>query len=1083
MDQRWGLSPMIWTGVIECLDDHRVMALAHGQEALMFGPTLIAGRKYTLYEFSITYVEKEKKWKIEEAESSECVLCPTDDCCDIMKVKDVCAGIGGITQGLEHVGFHRLASMDCQELMCNTMSANGMGNVVQGNANNPRDRAKFHCTPDQTRCLIASGFPCQPLSSQGDGRGAEDQRSLVFDAVIDIAWEQQCAGLLLENVIKALQATYIQKKIQKLAWSMGMQFDQVILKLDKAWPCRRTRWWMMMIPKEYQIPKLMDLPLDPNMQRLDNLLPVWPRWSDHDEDILRLTSEELQMLHNPQYGNDVRVLQNDKHVPCILHSYANGLTSCPCGCRSAGFAQQRLDRDGLRGFYVHSQRDGHPRWLHPAEASLLCGVDPLLHFPDPKAGLCLVGQCASALQATWMGAHVVQAIWPQMIDPVNTLISAKMWLLRQAHGMIPSAPVSMVAIDDQREGTRHLIRIEGECTVAQLRRAEERLQGPGHRIQVGDLLGDLPGHYRLTSGPVQGDLQLDVAEKRQRLTRVFRVLKVDVADGHNDHSVYVSLGTFIFEVLHRLPIDPYQMICMDSLGETFRPDDRLWEDTSIYLAEKKPLTAMGPGSALGLGDRQIDRQAMAMLSKYVAENEFRWLPSAKFTDLFHNMEDEDARGAILSVTRQKLGSCVALQGHWLLIVMFLDGHTLHVECWDGLDHSHRQEILCFADDMKASLWRAAHIKTRIVSFHTRFGQHHPMTCGTIALMHLGHILGCWTAEKVPDELSLHMKLQDEVLPCVLRANGKPHTEEEMKHKIRELLHEHGVAPEDSEERFHAALKKIGHQKISDALSARNCWAALKSAGSQPKINFLWIRPEELDKQIRKRAESKYKASSSHKKGGNRAKPAQINMDPAELELLPNTFVTEDDRVVSQISIEEVASDRTGIAFGTLADAGPFLKNDKSITLDALAILTTMPVPPTEQGLMPVTNLRYPAKYGPTQEAILIEGSLIQLGDCSILRKQADAPTKVEPIETRVYKISVWKDEWSGAWDSFITNPVKSVTKVFPRLLLCKGDRCGQGCARFHAPVDSEVDNVIVDLWGRAFLTMRGKRVAAEQSDL
>ena len=207
------------------------------------------------------------------------------------------------------------------------------------------------------------------------------------------------------------------------------------------------------------------------------------------------------------------------------------------------------------------------------------------------------------------------------------------------------------------------------------------------------------------------------------------------------------------------------------------------------------------------------------------------------------------------------------------------------------------------------------------------------------------------------------------------------------------------------------------------------------------------------------------------------------MDPADLVLMPNTFITEDERAVAQINIDEVASDRSGVAFGTLSDAAPFLKNDKSITLDALAILTTVPVPPTDQGLMPVVNLRYPATYGPTQEAILIEGSLIQLGDCSILRKQAAEPTKMEPIETRTYKISVWRDEWTGNWSEFITSPVKHVTTAFPRLLLCKGDRCGPGCARHHAPVDSEVDNVIVDLWGRAFLTMRGKKVEASEADL
>ena len=1084
MDQRWSPSTTRWTGVILCIEDQRVLGLSHGQEAWMTTSSLIPGRKYTIYEVLITQDVTTQMWIINSDDESQLVQCPPDECCDLMKIKDVCAGIGGISQGLEHVGFVRLASMDCQDLMCSTMTKNGLANVIKGDANNPAHRAEFHRTPDQTRCLLASGFPCQPLSRQGDGRGAEDERSLVFDSVIRMAWEQQSAGMLLENVVKALRASYIQEKLQKLAWSMGMHYEQVILALDKAWPCRRTRWWMMMIPREYQIPKLLDLPLDSTMQRLDKLIPIWPLWTDVEEDQLRLTEEEFAMLSNPKYGNDERVLQNDKIVPCILHSYANGLKGCPCGCRATGFAIQRLERDGLRGFYLYSQRDGHPRWLHPAEAALLCGINPLMSFPEePRAGLCLIGQCASALQSTWMGAHIMQAVLPELIDPQKALIGAKMWLLRQAHGLFPSPQIETLQVVDPQEMTQIQFKTDENCTVENLREAEVRLQGPGYKITIQDLMGPLPGHYRLAAGPIHGSLMLNVSAKRQRMTRQFRVLKIDILDIEGEQTMYVAIGTFLFEIFDRLKVHGHQMECSDQHGEKYRLDDRLWEDTMLYLTHKSSINAAGPTPIIGLGDRQIDRQALGLIAHSAGGKDLLWIPSAKFTELFYNMDDEEARNTFKIVTQNQLGSCVAVQGHWLLMIMFLEGHTLHVECWDGLDHSHNEEILSFADDMRTGLTRHAHIKTKIVTFANKYQQLYPMTCGTIALMHLGHKLGYWTNGDEPQELALHLTLQDEVMPSVLRANGKPYTEEELRLKISSILQEHGVAAEHTADRFHAAVKKIGHQKLSEALDSKNSWAALKAAGSQPKVNFLWVKPDELDKQIKRRAESKFKVATSNKKGGYKGKQAQINIDPTELGLIPGTFVTEDDRPVTQLNIDEVASDRSGIAFGTLADAAPFLKNDKSITLDALAILTTMPVPPTEQGLIPVTNLRYPAKYGPTQEAILVEGSLIQLGDCSILRKLADELTKLEPLETRTYKISVWKDEWTGEWDSFVESPVRNVTKVFPRLLLCKGDKCGPGCMRFHAPVDSDVDNVIVDLWGRAFLTARGKRIQAGQSDL
>ena len=67
------------------------------------------------------------------------------------------------------------------------------------------------------------------------------------------------------------------------------------------------------------------------------------------------------------------------------------------------------------------------------------------------------------------------------------------------------------------------------------------------------------------------------------------------------------------------------------------------------------------------------------------------------------------------------------------------------------------------------------------------------------------------------------------------------------------------------------------------------------------------------------------------------------MDPTLLHLIPDTVHhPEDDRAVTQIKMNEVAAEKAGIAFGTLADIGPFLKEDRSITLDALAVLTTAP---------------------------------------------------------------------------------------------------------------------------------------------
>ena len=133
-------------------------------------------------------------------------------------VKDACAGLGGITQGLEMAGFHRLAFLDYRALMCETFQRNGHVGTMHGDVLDPLSRARLHYTLFPARRTIASGFPCEPLSSQGDQKGNQDSRSWPFHAVLKLAWEQQCAALvMLENVKAASSAAYIQEGIQCLA--------------------------------------------------------------------------------------------------------------------------------------------------------------------------------------------------------------------------------------------------------------------------------------------------------------------------------------------------------------------------------------------------------------------------------------------------------------------------------------------------------------------------------------------------------------------------------------------------------------------------------------------------------------------------------------------------------------------------------------------------------------------------------------------------------------------------------------------------------------------------------------------------
>ena len=1081
MDGRWEVRSH-WTGVVVVTDQMVVRSLAHGQIALVHGGSLIEGQKYTIYNGWLEMNDENQGWEMYLRHDSICVLCPDDSEIDIMKVKDSCAGLGGISQGLQCLGFELIAALEKQPLMFKTLETNSTKGVVRGDANNPVDRAEFHQTPFPHRGLLVSGFPCQPLSSQGDGKGELDSRAAVFDSTVKMAWEQQVGAMLLENVIRAKDAKYVQDKIQCLGWSLGMDIIQTVLHLERCWPCRRTRWWMLMVPTHYKVSSIPDIPMDETLQQLDQLIKVWPRWSDDEEDQLRIPAEELAMLNDKRYGTDCRILRSDQPCPCFLHSYGSALGPCPCGCRQQGFSMERLLRDGLRGFYVFSSRDGAPRWLHPAEAALLCGIDPMIKWPtDLKEGLCMVGQCGSALQSGWMGGHLLRMLNHEM-DPQAAHTSIKMWLLRQAHGFVPIPKLDYIAVEDPNEDTRIWLPTTGPATIEDLIQAELRLQGPGHKIQAGDQYGPLAKHYNIAGGAIFGHFVMTCATKRQRLTRIFKVIEVIIFELGEKHTVYCATGSFLFEILDRIQTNKWEATCVDEEGTPIQNDERIWEDTIIHLQRQQELFAAGALRREAMGDRQLDRQAINLIVRRNTDISVAWIPSREMTASFHDIDRDDNRDWLFQVRTGLTMGCAAVEGHWILLVLHISDRTLFVNYWDGLDFRAHDDVVDFAKGVRRALSRREHLKTMVISEQCQFQQQHAMTCGTVALLHVGHVLGVWDNYDRPDELEWHRLLLQDPSPCTLWARGWTSKEDELKDQICELLHSHGVSENHSEERFFAALKKIGQQKLATAMESKNQWAALKSLGSQPKVNFLWVKPDELDRQIKSRAESKFRAATSNKKQPGRQRKEAVNVNPKDLELLPGIFVTEDDREVGQIAIEEVASDRSGIAFATLSEVAPFLKSDKSITLDALAVLTNEPVPPADQGLIPVVNLRYPAKYVPTQEAILVEGSLVQLGDCSVLRKAAQQPTKIDPVPTRSYKVTVWKDEWPGNWDQFVQGPVKHLTATCPRLLLCKGDRCGSDCRRYHAPVDSQVDSVMVDVWSRGFFSQKGKRMAPNEAD-
>ena len=80
-----------------------------------------------------------------------------------------------------------------------------------------------------------------------------------------------------------------------------------------------------------------------------------------------------------------------------------------------------------------------------------------------------------------------------------------------------------------------------------------------------------------------------------------------------------------------------------------------------------------------------------------------------------------------------------------------------------------------------------------------------------------------------------------------------------------------------------------------------------------------------------------------------------------------------------------------------------MQNFKSISVEALGLLTTSELSSDVIGAAPVSNVRYPVIYEPTEEALLVSGSLVQLGDETVQLTPSEL-IELDQVETCVFKL-------------------------------------------------------------------------------
>ena len=403
---------------------------------------------------------------------------------------ELCSGIACSGLGLSEVGFSHLASMEWKpNLAALHRLCHPSVPVLVSDVTCPSS-AKELLQQFDPPFSIMSGFSCQPYSSGGAQLGSGDDRSSTLPATIRMGYLCQSPLLILECVAPARCHQYVQAHLKLLETALGYHVTQICLKLEDVWASRRFRWWVVATHPSLGKVDLPEWPKTPHLVVRD-LLPGLKQWGPDAEHELQLPPVEVERFTLD--GSHMRkyLIQKDGKLPTCLHSWGSQATSCPCGCRQAGFTDALIRQRGIYAQVFQQQTpDGTVsyRHVHPVELALLNGMIPphawLEGGPiDLRLCLCAVGQLASPLQAIWVGGcaitHMQHAFGMPVINPAEVLATYRRKLFQVAqdlfHVSLPaSVALSKVEIHHP-DGTVVHVQVSESTTLSELHRAEVAL--------------------------------------------------------------------------------------------------------------------------------------------------------------------------------------------------------------------------------------------------------------------------------------------------------------------------------------------------------------------------------------------------------------------------------------------------------------------------------------------------------------------------------------------------------------------------------------------------------------------------------
>ena len=969
--------------------------------------------------------------------------------------------------------------------------------------------------------VTAAGISCQPHSRAGDRRGMQDDRAVSLPRAILAGWLLQSPVIILECVQEIAQDKEAMSMLQQACQEGGYHMRQKVLRLQDLWCARRDRWFCVLSALPIGPIQVDDLPSTNMFSTVGTVMPYIRDWPRQDLGQITLGLYELCKFYDFASGGiDNLYIKMDAQMPTSLHSIGNQMYPCACGCRAA-LSLERMSTHGLFGVlvpmdecFVHENMQRRAcRYPHPCELFMLNGGLPSTQFRDNmRLALAGVGQCVSPLQGLWTLAQIrkqcCEFLNLPLIDHVKILETYITKLRGERDALwppleIPNAPMlsqHSVAVIWTGDQSRLQVEVDPRDVVANLVSAEATIRAvEPTQIQVTDATGcsmDLQCALGLCT-----ELYLCIPSAQPEVRDAKTSLPCLECPCHEWASGSGLSPTVPFEI--ELPSSPDTdastdsgIRCLTSMTQTqlinvvcpkFQPGDRvdIFTDKTITSCERVMVL---DNQKEAWGDDEI-RRCLARITRDapVDQQVVMWDPLLMTSCALKNNDCAAHFEVYVSAlaVNATVVSAVLCDKHWYPIMWRCDASSaLMFTCHSGPEHpvlAHIHGCFCAAKgfpfqpykQIKPQFEVVSHCGAMVVSFleHLVWGTPLPGTAQEIALYH-SHL-----------RLSFSKALDARCLRPWIWGLG----DTSWKGQLESLLREHGVEPKDAPTRAALVIEKLGESTVSKSMTSSQPWRDLKWHANSCLPPFQLIRPGELQAAISRRVASgedvgRKSQKKIKAKGGGKGKQVSAALDAHGLRVDNGIFQSGNDTPLSQIDLAQLSPQSSGIILVNTADAMPYLKGGKQVSVGAVGMILIDSLPSQVHTPLIPEQVKFPVTCLANAEPLLVEGVMFQLGAIPVRRSTPAVQCTLVALDSCVIRALVFRDMIDMPWEQFREHPMRLILSLIPVLRPCDDPNCQGDCESWHHAEKCALDDPLMEIWHRQWLTHAFTSVPPDRAD-